>query len=65
MSCYKAHPYKHDHVLDENFNEFMCRYISIVKEEKLDISQPALDPSKSEIHHQITVRRRNSKVHRY
>nr|KAJ0196345.1 hypothetical protein LSAT_V11C700371410 [Lactuca sativa] len=38
----------------EHFNP--SRYISIVKEEKLDISQPALDPSKSEIHHQITVR---------
>ncbi|KAI3770434.1 hypothetical protein L6452_01567 [Arctium lappa] len=40
------------------------RYVSIIKEEELDISQPALDPRKSEIHHQITVRRRNSKVHR-
>ncbi|XP_076956334.1 uncharacterized protein LOC143631448 [Bidens hawaiensis] len=40
------------------------RYISIVKEEELDISQPALDPAKSEIHHQITIRQKNSKVHR-
>ncbi|KAJ9557300.1 hypothetical protein OSB04_011914 [Centaurea solstitialis] len=40
------------------------RYTSIIKEEELDISQPALDPGKSEIHHQITVRQRNSKVHR-
>ncbi|KAI7745796.1 hypothetical protein M8C21_008941 [Ambrosia artemisiifolia] len=40
------------------------RYISIVKEEELDISQPALDPRKSEIHHHITVRQKNSKVHR-
>ncbi|XP_024966768.1 uncharacterized protein LOC112506753 isoform X2 [Cynara cardunculus var. scolymus] len=40
------------------------RYVSIIKEEELDISQPALDPGKSEVHHQITVRRRNSKVHR-
>lgn len=46
----------------EHFNP--SRYISIIKEEGLDISQPALDPGKSEIHHQITVRRRNSKVHR-
>ncbi|KAI3448373.1 hypothetical protein Pfo_005038 [Paulownia fortunei] len=40
------------------------RYISIVKEEGLEISQPALDPSKSEVHHPITVRRRRSRVHR-
>ncbi|PWA51383.1 hypothetical protein CTI12_AA464360 [Artemisia annua] len=46
----------------ENFDP--GRYISIVKEEELDISQPALDPRKSEIHHQITVRRGNSRVHR-
>jgi len=41
-----------------------CRYLSIVKEEGLEISQPALDPNKSEIHHQITERDRKSKVHR-
>ncbi|XP_044460682.1 uncharacterized protein LOC123192264 isoform X2 [Mangifera indica] len=46
----------------ENFNP--RRYISIVKEEGLEISQPALDPVKSEVHHQITARRRNSKAHR-
>ncbi|KAL6501310.1 hypothetical protein OROHE_024957 [Orobanche hederae] len=40
------------------------RYISIVKEESLEISQPALDHSKSEVHHPITVRRRKSRVHR-
>ncbi|XP_071725572.1 uncharacterized protein [Rutidosis leptorrhynchoides] len=40
------------------------RYVSIIKEEGLDISQPALDPGKSEVHHQITARRKNSKVHR-
>ncbi|KAL8255051.1 hypothetical protein R6Q59_033272 [Mikania micrantha] len=40
------------------------RYISIIREEQLDISQPALDPRKSEIHHQITVRQKNLKVHR-
>lgn len=40
------------------------QYISIIKDEELDISQPALDPRKSEVHHQITVRRKNSKVHR-
>ncbi|XAR64885.1 hypothetical protein NMG60_11008772 [Bertholletia excelsa] len=40
------------------------RYLAIVKEEGLEISQPALDPHKSEMHHQITVRGRNSTVHR-
>ncbi|XP_068665031.1 uncharacterized protein [Aristolochia californica] len=46
----------------ENFNPL--RYLSIVKEEGLEISQPALDPVKSLVHHRITVRGRNSKVHR-
>lgn len=46
----------------ENFH--VGRYLSIVKEEGLEISQPALDPNKSEIHHQITERDRKSKVHR-
>ncbi|XP_038703109.1 uncharacterized protein LOC119999557 isoform X1 [Tripterygium wilfordii] len=39
------------------------RYLSIVKKEGLEISQPALDP-RSEVHHQLTVRSRNSTVHR-
>ncbi|VFQ79538.1 unnamed protein product [Cuscuta campestris] len=46
----------------ENFHP--KRYISIVKEEGLEISQPGLDPRQSEVHHRITMRRRNSKVHR-
>ncbi|KAI5658139.1 hypothetical protein M9H77_26932 [Catharanthus roseus] len=46
----------------ENFNP--GRYLSIVKEEGLEISQPALDPGTSEIHHQITARRRKARVHR-
>ncbi|KAL5854205.1 hypothetical protein ACOSQ4_004007 [Xanthoceras sorbifolium] len=46
----------------EHFNP--RRYLSIVKEEGLEISQPALDPTKSEIHHQITARSRKSRVHR-
>ena len=41
-----------------------CRYLEIVKGERLEISQPALDPRKSEVHHQITARGRRSKVHR-
>ncbi|CAL5398930.1 unnamed protein product [Camellia sinensis] len=40
------------------------RYLSIVKEEGLEISQPALGPGKVRVHHQITVRLMNSKVHR-
>ncbi|PWA70152.1 hypothetical protein CTI12_AA291820 [Artemisia annua] len=40
------------------------RYLAIVKEEGLDISQPALDRGKSGIHHHITAHRKNSKVHR-
>ncbi|KAK3184672.1 hypothetical protein Dsin_031958 [Dipteronia sinensis] len=40
------------------------RYLSIIKEEGLEISQPALDPDKSELHHYLTVRDRRSRVHR-
>ncbi|XP_062177750.1 uncharacterized protein LOC133882565 isoform X1 [Alnus glutinosa] len=46
----------------ENFNP--KRYLSIVQEEGLEISQPALDPVKSELHHPITVRRSRSRAHR-
>jgi len=41
------------------------RYVSIIKSEGLEISQPALDPNKSEVHHQITAQGRRTKVHRY
>ncbi|KAF3659599.1 putative pentatricopeptide repeat-containing protein, mitochondrial-like [Capsicum annuum] len=47
----------------ENFHP--DKYISIVREEGLEISQPALDARKSEVHHHITVRRGRSKVHRW
>lgn len=40
------------------------RYLDIVKEEGLHISQPALDSNKSEVHHQITARGRKGNVHR-
>ncbi|KAK7269066.1 hypothetical protein RIF29_21782 [Crotalaria pallida] len=40
------------------------KYVSIIKDEGLEISQPALDPQKSEVHHQITARGRRSTVHR-
>ncbi|CAL5404023.1 unnamed protein product [Camellia sinensis] len=39
------------------------RYLEIVKNEGLEISQPALDSVKSEVHHQITARGRRSNVH--
>nr|XP_043633045.1 uncharacterized protein LOC122604216 [Erigeron canadensis] len=40
------------------------RYVSIVKDEGLEISQPALDTTRSEVHHTITARWNNSTVHR-
>ncbi|KAI6693352.1 hypothetical protein NL676_021062 [Syzygium grande] len=40
------------------------KYISIIKTEGLEILQPALDPTKSEVHHQITARGRRLVVHR-
>ncbi|XXG59761.1 hypothetical protein AAC387_Pa04g1787 [Persea americana] len=40
------------------------RYLKIMKSEGLEISQPALDPSLSEVHHKITIRKKNRKVHR-
>ncbi|WOG88260.1 hypothetical protein DCAR_0207495 [Daucus carota subsp. sativus] len=46
----------------ENFNP--KSYLAIVRSEGLEISQPALDPAKSEVHHQITARRRRVKFHR-
>ncbi|WOL02485.1 hypothetical protein Cni_G11204 [Canna indica] len=46
----------------EHFNPE--RYISIVEKEGLEISQPALDTNKSEVHHQITARGRKGDVHR-
>ncbi|MCO5564426.1 hypothetical protein L7F22_018087 [Adiantum nelumboides] len=46
----------------ENFHA--GRYLDIVEREGLEISQPALDPQKSEIHHQITARVPKGLVHR-
>ncbi|KAF3777796.1 hypothetical protein EJ110_NYTH45072, partial [Nymphaea thermarum] len=40
------------------------RYLQIMKAEGLEISQPALDPDLSEVHHRITVRKKNGRVHR-
>ncbi|XP_062175545.1 uncharacterized protein LOC133880578 isoform X3 [Alnus glutinosa] len=46
----------------ENFD--VGRYLTIIKEEGLEISQPALDPLVSEVHHHLTARDSRSKVHR-
>ncbi|KAH1218062.1 hypothetical protein GmHk_13G038564 [Glycine max] len=40
------------------------RYVEIIKREGLEISQPALDPNSTEIHHKITIRARTKKFHR-
>ncbi|XP_020697601.1 uncharacterized protein LOC110110453 isoform X1 [Dendrobium catenatum] len=41
------------------------RYLSIVESERLEISQPELDLSKSEMHHRNTVRTRNWNFNRW
>ncbi|CAA0805987.1 Protein of unknown function (DUF707 [Striga hermonthica] len=46
----------------ENFHA--GRYLSIIREEGLGISQPALDADKSELHYKLTAREMSSKVHR-
>ncbi|GKA34697.1 solute-binding protein family protein 3 [Tanacetum coccineum] len=46
----------------QNFNA--GRYVSIMRKEGLHISQPALDPEKSEVHHEMTTREKGSTVHR-
>lgn len=46
----------------ENFHA--GRYLAIMEDEGLEISQPGLDISKSEIHHRITVRSHRTRVHR-
>ncbi|GAB4830369.1 hypothetical protein Ancab_020006 [Ancistrocladus abbreviatus] len=46
----------------ENFD--VKRYLSIIEKEGLEISQPALDPEKSEIHHPLTARKKEALVHR-
>ncbi|XP_038712790.1 uncharacterized protein LOC120006722 isoform X1 [Tripterygium wilfordii] len=46
----------------ENFDP--GSYLEIVKSEGLEISQPALDPNSTDIHHRITVRSKRKKLHR-
>ncbi|RZS16771.1 hypothetical protein BHM03_00048810 [Ensete ventricosum] len=60
-------PYRYIFLWDEDLevqNFHPERYLSIVEREGLEISQPALDPTKSQIHHQITARLRKGHVHR-
>ncbi|KAF7121478.1 hypothetical protein RHSIM_Rhsim13G0175300 [Rhododendron simsii] len=45
----------------ENFHP--GRYLKIVKSERLEISQPALDQNSTGIHHKITVRKKGKKFH--
>ncbi|XP_065877744.1 uncharacterized protein [Euphorbia lathyris] len=45
----------------ENFNP--RRYLEVVRKAGLEISQPALDPNSTGIHHRITVRSRTKKYH--
>lgn len=44
---------------------FSLRYLEIVKSEGFEISQPALDPNSTEIHHKFTIRARTKKFHRW
>ncbi|PQQ07222.1 uncharacterized protein Pyn_15374 [Prunus yedoensis var. nudiflora] len=46
----------------ENFHP--GRYLEIVREAGLEISQPALHPNSTDIHHRITIRSRKKKFHR-
>ncbi|KMT10129.1 hypothetical protein BVRB_5g118920 [Beta vulgaris subsp. vulgaris] len=46
----------------ENFN--VQRYLNVIKKERLEISQPALDPDRSEVHHILTARQKGVLVHR-
>ncbi|KAH7568972.1 hypothetical protein ACOSP7_012122 [Xanthoceras sorbifolium] len=46
----------------ENFDP--RRYLNIVKSEGFEISQPALDPNSTDIHHKFTIRSRTKKFHR-
>ncbi|KAL2935704.1 LexA repressor [Bienertia sinuspersici] len=46
----------------ENFS--VHRYLYVIKKEGLEISQPALDPDHSEVHHKLTARQKGPLVHR-
>lgn len=62
-----VHEYSFIFLWDEDLgvqNFDVRRYLSIIKKEGLEISQPALDPDTSEVHHPLTARKRGSVVHR-
>ncbi|CAM6028791.1 unnamed protein product [Sphagnum balticum] len=46
----------------ENFNA--SRYVQIMEEDGMEISQPALDPASLDIHHGITLRRPKNRSHK-
>lgn len=59
--------YLRTHILSTVNNlilDFVSRYLDIVKKEGLEISQPALDPNSTDIHHRITIRARTKRFHR-
>lgn len=59
--------YKYIFLWDEDLgveNFHADRYLAIMEDEGLEISQPGLDFNKSEVHHRITVRSPRLKVHR-
>jgi hypothetical protein len=43
----------------------ITRYVQIMEEDGMEISQPALDPASVDIHHGITVRRPKNRSHKY
>jgi hypothetical protein len=47
----------------KNFNA--SRYVQIMEEDGMEISQPALDPASLDIHHGITLRRPKNRSHKY
>ncbi|XP_042471255.1 uncharacterized protein LOC122053317 [Zingiber officinale] len=61
-------PYKYIFLWDEDLgveNFHPESYLTIVEKEGLEISQPALDPTKSSrVHHRITARQSHGDVHR-
>jgi len=45
------------------FSVLFTRYVQIMQEDGMEISQPALDPA-SNIHHGITIRKPDSRSHK-
>ncbi|KAG9149868.1 hypothetical protein Leryth_026550 [Lithospermum erythrorhizon] len=62
-----VNPYNYIFLWDEDLGvEYFDpgRYLDIVRSEGLEISQPALDPNSTGIHHRITIRQRTKRFHR-